>query len=385
MRYLKFILIICMYSCSENSEKNGFDYFSNIHLTLDTVTIDSGDELIYLGENILGADISRDMKYLFNFNWNDHSIEKINLDELRLEEKLPFEKEGPNGTGQFMGRIKLHSKNQFTIGDMNRTELFSLDGEKLMTIRYESFSLGWDDGEQVISSPVLDKEVNRLYVLTNRMEDNNYTFGILNLENFEVSRMPLKSFEKLDKYKFTLRIGNGSVSIDPDVRVEKFGTKVILSNQITSAFMVFDTSIDSLYFKSYNSQITANGKASIYKTEHETEESLGMEYAKFLQDINFLPPFWDEKNQVFYRFSYQELESQNKNGEDVKIKVYLTVFDNNLNWLGETLVTQMTKIPANAFFRKFPKHFAKDGNIWIFENINDNMGFLVLSLSNNAT
>ena len=30
-----------------------------------------------------------------------------NLDDFRLEEKIQFEKEGPNGTGQFLGRITL--------------------------------------------------------------------------------------------------------------------------------------------------------------------------------------------------------------------------------------------------------------------------------------
>ncbi|WP_373523557.1 DUF4221 family protein, partial [Aquiflexum sp.] len=91
---------------------------------------------------LFGADKSGDEKYLFNFNEDDHTLERINLDELRLEEKLPFEKEGPNGTGHSVGRIKVLSKSQILINAMNHCTLFSFEGEKLMKIFFENFSLG---------------------------------------------------------------------------------------------------------------------------------------------------------------------------------------------------------------------------------------------------
>lgn len=380
MRNFSFIIITVLISCTEKPYKNELDYFSNLKFTIDTLLIDPGNELIYLKNDILSADKTMDDKYLFNFNWNDHTLEKINLDDLKLEEKLPFEKEGPNGTGQFMGKITVHNESQFTVGDMNRTELFSLDGEKLMTVRYENFSLGWEFGEEIIPSPVLDKDANRLYVLTDQIVDESYIFGILHLDNYEISRMPLETFEDLYNYKFTLQVGMSSVSIGPTVRVERFGTKVILSNQITSALMVYDTELDSLFMKTYSSQLIANEKVKTYKTVHEIEEALEAEYTKFLQEINFLPPFWDEKNQIFYRFSYQEMPSEPEIDEHIKSRIYLTALDKELNLKGEILVPQLTKIPANAFFRQFPKHFAKDGKIWIYENINDEMGFVVLTM-----
>ncbi|HSI74267.1 MAG TPA: hypothetical protein VK957_00160 [Lunatimonas sp.] len=41
--------------------------------------------------------------------------------------------------------------------------------------------------------------------------------------------------------------------------------------------------------------------------------------------------------------------------------------------LGETLVPQLTKKPG--------KHFAKNGKIWIHENMEDEMGFIRLGMS----
>lgn len=78
-----------------------------------------------------------------------------------------------------------------------------------------------------------------------------------------------------------------------------------------------------------------------------------------------MPPFWDNESRYFYRFSYTENEG--------KATVYLTAYDEELNQIGETLVPELTKRPA--------KHFAKDGKIWIYENLNDEMGFVRLAMS----
>jgi hypothetical protein len=73
--------------------------------------------------------------------------------------------------------------------------------------------------------------------------------------------------------------------------------------------------------------------------------------------------------------------SESKVEENIKSNIYLTALDKDLNLLGEILVPQLTKKPAKPFSEKFPRHFAKDGKIWIYENINDEMGFVVLTMS----
>lgn len=380
MRYLNLLVVIFLFCCSKKTEKNSLYYFSNLQFTLDTINIDSGNEIIYLNNNLFGSDVTNYKKYLYNFNWTDHSLEKINLDDFRLEEKIQFEKEGPNGTGQFLGRITLLGEKQFTVENINRVELFSLDGKKLKIIPLDKFLIEPGINEHVLSSPILDEETYRLYVLTDRIESNNYTFGIFNLQNNEALRMPLKSLENPNSYTFTLRMGKATIIVYPKIGIEKFGTKVVISNQINSSFTILETSIDSLYSKTYKSHLTADSKKSNYKTEHESVEGMEEEYARFLQDINFIPPFWDEKNELFYRFSYYEIESQDINDEDVKIKVYLTIFDNDLNFLGEFYVPQLKTIRGDISFREFPKHFAKDGKIWIYENINDELAFVRLSI-----
>jgi hypothetical protein len=137
--------------------------------------------------------------------------------------------------------------------------------------------------------------------------------------------------------------------------------------------MWYDTEMDSLFFRSYDSQLTANHKLKNYQLQHESDESFDEEYNRFLQEINFLAPFWDEKNQIFYRFSYQQIPTEDKINAELKWKVFLTALDKDLNLIGEIYVPQLTKVPA--------KHFSKDGKIWIFENIKDELAFQVIEIA----
>ena len=47
MRYLFYLILVMLISCKENIVKNGSGYFSNLQFSLDTVLIDSGDEIIF--------------------------------------------------------------------------------------------------------------------------------------------------------------------------------------------------------------------------------------------------------------------------------------------------------------------------------------------------
>lgn len=53
-------------------------------------------------------------------------------------------------------------------------------------------------------------------------------------------------------------------------------------------------------------------------------------------------------------------------------KCFLSVFDKDFNLIAESLVPDLNKRPD--------KHFVKDSQIWIFENIDDEMGFIRLSV-----
>lgn len=147
MRHLSYLMLLVIVSCKGNINKTEPDFFSNLEFSIETVIIDPGDEILFLKHQLLNSDMGKDGTYFYNFNVDDHTLEKINLDELRLEEKFPFEKEGPNGTGPGIGMMRIIDESHVSITGMYQSSLFSMEGEKLMTVYYENFSLAdWHRG-----------------------------------------------------------------------------------------------------------------------------------------------------------------------------------------------------------------------------------------------
>lgn len=52
--------------------------------------------------------------------------------------------------------------------------------------------------------------------------------------------------------------------------------------------------------------------------------------------------------------------------------MYISIFDKDLNLLAESLVPELKAPPK--------RHFMKDGKIWIFENIADELAFIRLKI-----
>lgn len=355
-------------SCGENLKETRLGYFSTRDFNLDTVFINPSDEILFLKYGLISSGINKERKYFYNFNDHDVTIEKIDLDELKLLNKLPFEREGPNGIGTGMSIMRVINDNLLSISGINQSTLFSMDGKKQTTVYYENFELNpWHMGGDLLKGDkvILDPSSKKLYGLIQGYDNNIFKFIILNWENYETSKLDLKNFEKIPEYSFSYKIDErGKMSPPLNMSIEKFDNKIIMSNEITSSLTWFDTTIDSMYFKSYSHQLTPNQKEKAYKINNETPEEYETEIARFREEINFMSPFWDEENQTFFRFSYSE--------NNDKTVVYLTAYDNKLNIIGETVVPQLIHKPS--------KHFVKDNKIWIYKNMEDEMAFLRLEI-----
>lgn len=125
MRYLVFLAMIVLISCDGKVDKTGTIFFSDVEFSWDTVFVDPSDDIIFLSHQLLNSDLSKESKYLYNFNERELTIEKINLDELRLEEKITFDREGPNGIGGSPCLVQANNEGLFTLDGMFQTSLFS--------------------------------------------------------------------------------------------------------------------------------------------------------------------------------------------------------------------------------------------------------------------
>ena len=359
--------ILFLFSCGKKSETQ--TDFSNINFNMDTVMVDPGEKLLFLKWGLELSDLSEDKKFLYNFNLDDYTIEKINVDELVLEEKLAFEKEGPNGTGDNLYSLNLCKDNHVFLRGFNNVGLYTITGEKtknyhMQDIKFEGDSLKADEDFYRL---VLDNEGKYLYGLIGSHSKNTFTLGKLDYENKVLKKFRLGSFDKLADYQFIFQ----SMMVEmPSMDIVETDDRLILSNSVTSELSWYDINRDSLFQKTFESKLTANEKKGKYRKEFDSSEELEKERKRMLQEINFMAPFYDEVNQRFYRFSYEELDMEVdwESGEKAKAKVYLTILDKDFNMLGESPIPMLSSSPA--------KHFAKDGKIWMYVNVDDELGFV---------
>ena len=122
------ILISCGGGKNSSDSDNILEDFS---FTVDTVLVDPGDQLINLQFGLLKADFSDDGKYLYHLHPSDQVLTVINLDELKIERQIQFEREGPNGIPDFAITTQLLGGDKLLFLGMQNTGIFNLEAEKI--------------------------------------------------------------------------------------------------------------------------------------------------------------------------------------------------------------------------------------------------------------
>lgn len=372
--------VILLVSCGSPEQHSKLANRNNMSFSLDTVMVDPGEEIVFLNRGIYQSFLSPDRRYLYNFNPSDNSLEKIDLNELRFEKKIPFEKEGPNGIGENVHSIFPLNADSLYFGSYSGVGgIFTWEGKKVMDLPLNKLG---DTTEHLSSNEQLGgvKSISTasmvFYGLITVFDKDETELAKINVNAQKISRIPLPLIDRTRPFRVTFRGGPAKSSISPGSYLVTEGNRVILSTGVSNELYVLDKGGDSLQHFSYDSQIMPIEKAGKYRNEVNSEEEMYAIYKTINEEITFSAPFWDPEKELFYRFSYvgEYHPNSDKPVFDVtpdKSRVYLTVYDKNLEQIRESLVPELTKVPA--------RHFAKDGKIWIFENMEDEMGFVQLS------
>lgn len=379
MKNLFYVLsVLILFSCGGEKEENSAEDFSNITFSYDTVMVDTGDDFINLKYGLLISAISKDHKYIYNWNQESYELDRVNLDQLVLEEKIKFEKEGPNGVGDYVSWISLLGTDQVLIASFENMGLLNFQGEKLKTFKLNGEKFEGDtlqEFESFTRQAIISDGGNTIYGILGNWTGKNAYLAKVDYQNKTLKKHELPGFEKLADYSVTLNV-NGMIMVSPpDQSITEVEGKLIISNSVFNTLIVYDMEKDSLYQVEYENKLTKNGKTGQYVTEVDSEKDFYRAMSEIGQEINFRNPIWDSKNQRYYRFSYETLPKANIQDEKEKQKsiVYLTILDKDFKVLGETLVRELSGDPST--------HFVKDGKIWIYENVDDELGFVRMSIN----
>jgi hypothetical protein len=187
--------------------------------------------------------------------------------------------------------------------------------------------------------------------------------------------MKLPGEEELPEYTVELKSDQMLSTFTSEKTVQKFGNKLVLSSTGYTDLYILDLKNDSVYHVDYSPRLSAKAKKGDYPSEVNSVERMKEVIQDIHADINFQPLIWDEKNKRFYRFSFETSPMGNTDwplfqpAEQKPLsKLFLSILDEDFNLLGESDVSHMGSVPIYAF--------AKDGKIWYYVNMDDELGFV---------
>jgi len=376
------IFIALILAC--NSQKKGADGdLPTLEISMDTVMIDPGQEILFLNWGLDISALSEDKKHLYNVNPQEYFIEQINLNSLKFEKKYFFEKEGPNGVGNYVRDFSLISEDKIFISAYPKENILDWQGRKL-----ESFDIAemgkqhkqMEDADRPFKTISLAPDGSQFASLISNYEEKTAFFALINRNNKTFKKFAIPAIEKAKNFEPLLNDGESAMGLGTDRYLMEEGGKIILGTGVSNELYVMDKTSDSLRHITFNSQLTPNEKSGTYPAEVGDRKQFQSYFKEIQEDINFKGPVWDEKKQVYYRFSYQLLFEDNPEQKEKQFfpqpsgaTVYLSVLDKELNLIAEGTVPELDRYPGF--------YFSKDGKLWMFENIEDEMGFLRLDIN----
>lgn len=378
--HLIILLSVVLFACGGNETDNKTD-FSNITFTMDTVVVDPGEEIINLKHGLWSSAMTENNEFLYLWNMDESTFNKVNLGELQLGGKIKFEKEGPDGVGSYVSWLYMVDNDQVLIANFQDIGLFDISGKKLknFNLAKTSFENGaLKEGENFNRRSILTKDGNIMYGMLGNWMDESWSLAKVDFKDRTLKRIELPGIDELPGYSVILKTGEMTAIVPSEKTIQKIGNRIILSNSAYNTLHILEMDTDSVHQVNYTPQLSATAKKGGYPKEVDSEKRLKEVMNEIYSEINFMPPIWDEGNKKFYRFSYETQPKEEMDGplfesaESKPIsKIFLTIFDENFTFLGESLVSQLDHIPS------FP--FVKDGKIWYYVNVEDELGFVRMS------
>jgi hypothetical protein len=369
--FISSIIIISFSSCGGGSESG--KQKSVINISIDSAMVDAKGEIIDTkhGLNLIGFDSDKNFMYKFNTN-NRHGLEIIDMNKMELADFIPFEVEGPNGTTNRVNDVYFISEDKIAIVVYQSILIFNMKAElqEKYTIKEKEF-----EGDSIPKE--FSMESSGLFVPEKMLSFNLINKGYGHLRGFsklDLTRNNREEFfidelKKLSDYHISLTIDGRMIMLRTYLYTNFQNEMYILSHDMENELYYFDLKTDSIIHRKYKSEISAD-KNEVYGKDMESREAFGKIMSERNKGIRFKDIVYDESRKQYYRFSSF---STTPDQEEENWNIILTIFDENLNQINEIGNIELDKVPET--------YFVKDGKIYIYKNMEDEMGFVIISLN----
>jgi len=351
---------------------------SSIELTyeIDTVMVDAGEHFFFLNWGLGIADVSADRKLLYNLNPQTLVLEVVDLDGLALKETIQLEKEGPNGVGGgFVSRLQVLENGNLMLFDFNKIIEINPAGDLLKSYEFNANTLtGYEFGEtDKVSYSGLFSPDGKIYV--GEMVDDDFKapskgLALINIENMELKFVATDASSKLDEFRIMLEMdtegGTSSMSMGESVFIRFMEDQLVVSNSALNEAYIYNIVSDTLVYKTFEATLTGNERIKNFPNQVDSREALFEASKEKQKQVRFGPMIPQTEENLIWRFS---TDMDRMIADSVVSKDVVTLFDTDFNMLEEQTLENFTNSSSQFF---------KDGMLYSYLNINDEMAFVRL-------
>lgn len=369
------LFLFLIFSCGENSSEKSEsgNILENLTFTVDTVVMDPGDQVVNLqfAPSLFG--LSSDQKQYYFMHRNSGELSVFDLEEKKLIKKILFEKEGPNSIPSFVSNFQLIDENHFLLTGFRVISTYDSSGKKLATIPFDKekfLDLTDEEGYSLHTGLKANERQELFFSLPSDPKIKRVSLAIWDNSNSQSRLVSLPEFGFLTKFTLEFREGDnysGAGFASLNLKLEE--NRLLVFSSGTTSIYTYDLSSDSLVFKTYTPSLVPAQAEAPAISEFTSRQAFDEAITLARSQIFFGDPLWDENRGIYLRFA--SITKPNPNPElPAKSEVFLLAFDKELNQIGESKVEKLPSQPNWAFF--------KDGKLWSFVNVEDELGFAVM-------
>lgn len=369
---LPFLIASCSEKTSEDTSSLSGNAGKKFTLeVVDTLFIDSGEEIILIENQDARTDSSDDHNYYFNYNRKQNLIDVINLNTLKLNKQIPFETEGPNGTSSNVSSIDHFGHGNFMINNFNGwIQIFNNQSQKTDHFRLDQKTLKGDTlaGAETISTyGLINDQGNTFYSFYGDHVNNHKGIAKINIIDRSLIKIPVEGLEAINDYQISLEENGHNSFVSANFNFQFINEKIILTNSVINEAFVYDIQKDSLFHQNYISSLSLNKQKKPSKTVASSYE----EFKSLMKELNnrvyFEQPIYDSTKHLFYRLTLTK-----ENISQTQWTYVLTIFDENLKMITENVIPDFEGLSSTSF--------VKNGKIYFKHNINDELAFVVMEV-----
>ncbi|WP_158857746.1 DUF4221 family protein [Lunatibacter salilacus] len=339
--------------------------------SVDTILIDAKERILDVGGYMDRSDLDDDGRSFFLYNHHDHSVDEINLDTKEFVRAFPLEAEGPNGVGQYVLGLQCLKDNLMFLKSVPFSSVIDKSGSVVQKINW----LPAKDSEGDAFGEVPPRMEVVVDIKDWRVMGTNLDFlkstaflGVLSVEEKLVKNIDVDTENSFSNY--FLKAGNNFR--DPWVYLRADENYVYLTHEYSNEIFLFHPNGELVKVVHYEPKLTpARAKAPEVLTG--SRDQIRHQSRKLLEQVRYGSPIWDKVKRRYFRLSAQRIfgdgSGSDDNAELIRTRVFLSVLDAEFNLVSE--------VELEELFSEYYKYFAKDGKLWVCQNILDELGFLV--------